>query len=143
MTNVDVTLPPLEGLPRTFPCPLCALGLDIRRSRSAKPYCVCNTCGIQLFFRGKKAIARLQDLVGREPAALAHAGVSVATFQVLERLRAQRGILASKRPLIFADEHLENAILGVEREIAQIEIRLDSIARGIPSDFDSTKTAAK
>lgn len=59
---------------------------------------------------------------------------------MLERLRAQRESLVNKRPLIFADNHLENAILAIEREITRIQVVLDALARGIPSDFDSQQT---
>lgn len=46
----------------TFPCPLCNLRLEIRRSKNRKPYCVCNSCGLQLFIRGKKGIEKLKAL---------------------------------------------------------------------------------
>jgi len=140
-TNVDVTLP--DGLPRIFLCPLCFTGLDVRGSRKGKPYCVCNTCGIQLFFRGKNAIELLRGLAERVAIEVPYASSSAATFELLERLRAQRERLVDKRPLILADKHLENAIVGVDREIARIEIQLDTIARGIANEFDQRKTATQ
>jgi DNA invertase Pin-like site-specific DNA recombinase len=129
----------------TFPCPLCAAPLDLRQSRSRKPYCVCNACGVQLFFRGKAGIARLRSFAERDRSVVAaqtSTSTALATFEMLERLRAQRETLVNRRPLIFADDHLENAILAIEREIARIEIRLDALARGIPSDSEPVHTAA-
>jgi predicted RNA-binding Zn-ribbon protein involved in translation (DUF1610 family) len=49
-----------------FPCPLCGLAMDIRISRRGKPYCHCDTCGIQLFFRGKNGIERLKQVLKSE-----------------------------------------------------------------------------
>jgi hypothetical protein len=100
---------------------------------------------VQLFFRGKKGIARLRDLAEREQfvkSAQVSTSAALATFELLERLRAQRKTLVSRRPLIFADDHLENAILAIDREIAQIEMRLDALARGIPSDSTAQKNVA-
>jgi hypothetical protein len=144
--NVNVTLGPPDGKARrTFPCPLCASGLELRESRREKPYCICNACGVQLFFRGKKGIARLHDLADRErfvKSAQASTSAALATFEMLERLRAQRETLVSRRPFLFADEHLENAIRAIDREMARIEIRLDALARGIPQDSEPSRNAA-
>jgi hypothetical protein len=99
---------------------------------------------VQLFFRGKKGIARLRDLADREQfvqSAQASTSAALAAFELLERLRAQRETLASRRPLIFADHHLENAILAIDREIARVEIRLNALAQGIPQDSEPIKTA--
>ena len=144
--NVNVTLGVADpAARRTFPCPLCAAGLDLRETRRQKPYCICNTCGVQLFFRGKKGIARLRALGDREQfvkSAQASTSAALATFEMLERLRAQRETLVSRRPLIFADNHLENAILAIDREITRVEIRLDALARGISQDSERIRTAA-
>jgi hypothetical protein len=101
---------------------------------------------VQLFFRGKKGIARLLELADREKSVVAaqtSTSTALTTFEMLERLRAQRESLANKRRLIFTDDGLENAILAIEREIARVEIVLDALARGIPSDLDPQKTAAR
>jgi len=144
--NVDVTLGrPDKRAHRTFPCPLCAAGLELRESRRQKPYCICNTCGVQLFFRGKKGIARLDDLAEREKAVMAaqiSTSTALATFEMLERLRAQRKTLEDRRPLIFADKNLENAILAIDREIARVEIHLDALARGITDHSESQANSA-
>ena len=146
MTNVDVTLRLVENENRrTFPCPLCAASLELRQSRSQKPYCVCNTCGVQLFVRGRKGIARLLELADRERSVVAaqtSTSAALATFETLERLRAQRESLANRRRLIFTDDGLENAILAVAREITRVEIVLDELARGIPSNLDAQKKAS-
>ena len=51
----------VDGKP--FPCPLCGGALPVRMSLKQKPCCLCNDCGIQLFFRGKAGIKRLHNLL--------------------------------------------------------------------------------
>ena len=75
--NVSVTdmagqSPNLED--KQFTCPLCYAGLLLKSSKKGKPYCVCNMCGIQIFFRGRAAIERLgrlamSGLIGSLPSA--------------------------------------------------------------------------
>src|SRR5262245_30674900 len=112
--NVYVTLgrhsPPIRG---TFPCPLCGSALELPQSRTNKPYSICNPCGIQIFFRGRSAIARLKAFLDRGKAGvipIAPAAPAVIAFGRLEQLRAQKNELEQRRPLIFADRDLENAI---------------------------------
>ena len=46
-----------------FPCPVCRLPLDVRQSKKAKPYVVCEQCGIQLFVRNPAGIRAFDRLV--------------------------------------------------------------------------------
>lgn len=48
----------------SLPCFLCHKELDLRISKTEKPYFVCEDCGIQIFVRGKRGIERLQQLLG-------------------------------------------------------------------------------
>ena len=130
--HVNVTLAGTKNAPKsTFPCPLCGAALDLRESRVRKPYCVCNSCGIQIFFRGKVGISRLNDLAvaGKAPAGVVFGGNKASlAFTRLEQLRAQRKQLEQKRPLIFADRDLENAITALDREIAEVQLAIDRLA---------------
>src|SRR5262245_6741682 len=55
-SNVNVTLQQTASARRrTFPCPLCGSALDLRRSRTDKPYSICDQCGIQIFFVAERA----------------------------------------------------------------------------------------
>jgi DNA-directed RNA polymerase subunit RPC12/RpoP len=47
-----------------LPCFLCRKQLDLRLSKTKKPYFVCEDCGMQIFVRGKRGIERLQQLLG-------------------------------------------------------------------------------
>jgi len=71
--NVNVTLahpnaPARKLLGKEFPCPLCGSSMPIRLTRKGKPYCHCNSCMIQVFFRGKASIQRLQEIIKENPA---------------------------------------------------------------------------
>ncbi len=57
---------PTEFQDKTFPCPLCEEPLDIRMSTKARPYVICNDCGLQLFIRYDKGIKRLKKLLKRQ-----------------------------------------------------------------------------
>lgn len=45
-----------------FPCPLCTRALDVRQSKKAKPYVVCDGCGMQMFVRMESGIGKLTNL---------------------------------------------------------------------------------
>jgi DNA-directed RNA polymerase subunit RPC12/RpoP len=50
---------------RRFPCPICSMPQDVRGSKKGKPYITCNTCGVQVFIRGKVGIAEFNKLLER------------------------------------------------------------------------------
>ena len=134
--NVNVTLDPLwEAFPellwKEFPCPVCAAGLPILISKAKKPYCVCNDCGIQLFFRGKAGISRLRKLA-RNGILISSTGESashgITLLNRLEQLKLQRRDLVFKRPLIFPDSNVENAIDLVDAEIESVQGELAQLA---------------
>ena len=135
-THVKVTLRGEQNAPKsTFPCPLCGAPLELRESRVRKPYSVCNSCGIQIFFRGKTAISRLKELgsAGKSPAgSVFGANTATSAFARLEQLRAQKKQLEQKRPLIFADRDLENAISAADKEIAEAQTALAQLASERP-----------
>lgn len=118
---------------KQFPCPLCGISLAIRLSRTQKPYCVCDACGIQLFFRGKKGIRRLEELIESETlisGAEANASGAVTLYNRLRQLKAQREELERKQGIIFRDPDLDNAISLVDREIERVQAELEHSARG-------------
>jgi len=81
--NVNVTLDK-----RTFPCPLCAAPLDVRRTFRDKPYCVCQSCGVQIFFRGTKGISRLRKLLDEHERLIGRPRRSIDIGRIAE-MRAQ------------------------------------------------------
>jgi hypothetical protein len=142
--NVNVTLDPLgEALPeilgKEFPCPVCGAGLPILISKTNKPYCTCNSCGIQLFIRGKLGISRLRKLallgilISSSGESASH---GITLLNRLEQLSLQRRDLIFKRPLIFADSNVENAIDLVDAEIESVQGELAQIASSKRKESD-------
>jgi len=113
---------PFSGM--KFPCCLCSANLDIKISKTGKPYCTCETCGIQTFFRGKTAISRLKSLLNRSDFA---AGNSPGTVQGLilwnkiVQLKNQKTELEAKQGLIIRDPDLANLISAVDNEIKRVQ----------------------
>jgi hypothetical protein len=134
--NVNVTLEPdPEGNPfagEKFPCPICGTGLDIRLSRKQKPYCVCDSCQLQLFVRGKTGIHRLREIlnarmliVGQE----SETDKALTLYNHIQQLRGRKKELEGKQGLIFHDEALDSAIRAVDNEIERVQGELDKLGR--------------
>jgi len=116
--NVNVTLVPFEGALQEltgmeFPCPICGAGLLIQPSKTKKPYCTCNQCGVQLFVRGKEGIRRLREMAvagilvcGKEEGA----SYGIRLYNRLEQLELQKDNLKWKRGIFLQNEDVENAI---------------------------------
>lgn len=131
-TNVNVTLLPVEDLFRRakFPCPLCGLALDVRISRRNKPYCHCDGCGVQIFFRGKPGIERLKDIVETDMLLCGKdsgASRAITLYNRLMRLKTQKEDLNAKQGILSTDPDLENAIAVVEKEVARIQAELEAL----------------
>ena len=129
--NVDVTLAPSPSPEpaRFFPCPLCATQLDVRHTFRHKPYCVCQSCGVQIFFRGARGISRLRKLLDEHKRLIGGpATPAVAAFNQLEQLRTEKSELERRRPLIFSDADLENAIAAIERDTVRVRAILSDLS---------------
>lgn len=48
-----------------FPCPVCATPQAVRITKKDKPYITCNSCGVQVFVRGRLGIDEFNRLVER------------------------------------------------------------------------------
>ncbi|PYV67843.1 MAG: hypothetical protein DMG96_38120 [Acidobacteria bacterium] len=54
----------LEGVwMAKMPCFLCSKELKLRRDKHKKPYFVCDSCGVQIFVRGRQGIENLEELI--------------------------------------------------------------------------------
>ncbi|HET9265159.1 MAG TPA: hypothetical protein VFO14_19055 [Vicinamibacterales bacterium] len=58
---------------------------------------------------------------------------SVSVFNQLEQLRSQKSELERRRPFIFSDADLENAIAAIDRELE----RLQAILRDLSGESKS------
>lgn len=117
--NVNVTLAKEQFAGKPFPCPVCGESLLMRVAQTGKPYCHCDECGIQMFFRGAAGIRRLRRLL--DDSSLT-SGASRATlfYNRLQQLKEQKQKLEEQQGFVFADPDLERAIEKLEIEIALV-----------------------
>ena len=94
-----------------LPCFLCSQKLRLRRDKHGKPYFVCESCGVQIFVRGRQGIENLRQLMEildehdfpfREHARVLHEIQAVLTEvrgleKELEKLDSALDLLASDR----------------------------------------------
>lgn len=136
LANVNVTLG-LSGsgrewlLGKEFPCPVCGAAMPVRLTFKKKPYCHCSSCVLQIFFRGKLAIQRLEEiiksgvLISGSDSVTDHA---VSLYNRLQMLKTQKLRLEEKRALFFSDDDLEKTILVFKNEIERVQNCLRNIA---------------
>src|SRR5260221_2057591 len=107
--NVNVTLDGDAFAGKPFPCPVCGESLPLRVAQTGKPYCHCDSCGLQLFFRGKTGIQKLKALLSKH---VLTAGTSRATILCnrLQQLKQQKHRLEANQGLIFRDPDLDRTI---------------------------------
>ncbi len=53
----------LNGKKRMFPCPVYTEPREVRETKKAKPYLVCDPCGVQVFVRGPGGIGEFNRLL--------------------------------------------------------------------------------
>jgi hypothetical protein len=119
----------LQG--REFPCPLCGMGLEIRLTRKQKPYCVCNSCGNQIFFRGKTGIRRLRELINTRRLIVgieSETDKALVLYNHIQQLRGRKKLLEEKQGIIFPDKALEATIRAVDKEIERVQGELEKLA---------------
>lgn len=135
--NVNVTLRRFERIHNEFagwefPCPVCTAGLPLLVSKRGKPYCTCNDCGMQIFFRREKGISRLRRMA-RDGILISarddSAARGIALLNRLERLKLQKRDLEKRRGIIFADENIENTISLIDAEMQTVQGELAKAAR--------------
>lgn len=110
--------PAFEG--KQFACPLCYQALPLKPSKKGKPYCTCDDCGIQIFFRGKTAIERLERLFSEEVSLDSSDAADTDAIQarldalVLEKLELEEELGDRQDPT------LEDRIARLEAQIEEL-----------------------
>jgi hypothetical protein len=137
--NVNVTLAHTGRqesalLGKQFPCCVCGTRMEIRftQKKNSKPYCVCINCGIQIFFRGKAGISRLNKIIENElfiTGKDSNASVATVLFNRIQVLKSQKADLEVKQGLIIRDSDLKNAIRAIEIEIERAQRELGKLGR--------------
>jgi hypothetical protein len=123
--------PPNPFLGASFPCCLCSVSLEVKRSKKNKPYCTCLECGIQIFFRGKLSISRLITILELNKSC---GGSSPKTVQGLilwnkiNQLKEKKTELQAKQGLIIVDRDLDNLIRTVDNELKSFQRELAKLS---------------
>ncbi len=130
--NVNVTLKTggFEG--KVFPCPVCGAAHKIRVACTGKPYFHCDPCGIQLFFRGRRGITRLRELLNSETLIAGNesrASTAVILYNRLQQLEADKREFQRKQNMFFRNKDLDSAIAAVESEMGNVRAELRETAR--------------
>ena len=113
---------------KLFPCPLCGLGMEIRIARTGKPYCHCDICAIQLFFRGREGIRRLHKIL-ESGGLISGANLkAIVLYNRIQKLKADKRELEKKQGILFRNRDLENAITVVQAEIESVQLQLEKIS---------------
>ena len=119
-----------------MPCVLCSKELELRRDKHKKPYFVCDSCGVQIFVRGRQGIENLEELIKtlrerdfpfREHARVLHEIQAVLTEirgveKEIEKLDSGFDVFASdrrvkdkKRARKSLDTRIETLLVQLER----------------------------
>jgi len=92
-------------------------------------------CGIQIFFRGRVGIARLEAILEDQmlvTGAWSGTNTPELLFNRIQYLKQRKSELKRKQRLLFPDPDLENAIGAVHKEIERVQGELDKMANGRP-----------
>ena len=105
---------------RRFPCPICSMPQDVRGSKKGKPYVTCNTCGVQVFVRGKVGIAAFDKLLDRAKAE----GTFARVNEIIRRYRVRCGACGSEfwiEPRLIVTSMFDGSLKGVRCPNAKCE----------------------
>ena len=120
-----------------IPCILCGRLLEIRISKTEKPYLICNPCGMQIFVRYKSGVQKLCHLVQEfqqtDSGFFEWHDSSLELISLLSRmneLRDKKHELVESKSItdhLFPKKGLEHAENAIESELKQLHKRLRKI----------------
>ena len=118
-----------------IPCFLCTEELAQRNDKNHKPYFICDSCGVQIFVRGRQGIKNLAELIStlkeRDFPFQEHAHT---LYEIQALLTEIRGIekeiksMDSVLDILFTNEHKERARELLNKRIETLLGHLDFIA---------------
>ena len=120
---------------KVVPCFLCSQQLTQRKDKNAKPYFVCDPCGVQIFVRGRQGIKNLDQLLAtlrehdfpfREHAAVLYEIQAVLTE--IRGIKEEINKLDSLLEIFTNDAHKKRARKLLNKRIATLLRRLQQIA---------------
>jgi len=118
-----------------IPCFLCSQELRLRRDKHEKPYFVCDSCGMQIFVRGRQGIENLAQLIKtmrerdfpfREHARVLHEIQAVLTElrgveKEIEKLDSVLDVFASDRSIKDKTRVKKSLNARIENLLSQLE----------------------
>lgn len=120
-----------------IPCFLCIQELTQRTDKNRKPYFICDSCGVQIFIRGRQGIKNLSQLIAtlreRDFAFREH---MTTLYDIQGILTEIRGIekeidsLSSVIDIVITNERKERTRELLKKRIETLLARLDLIAIG-------------
>jgi DNA-directed RNA polymerase subunit RPC12/RpoP len=122
---------------KVIPCFLCSQELIERRDKHAKPYFICDPCGVQIFVRGRQGIRNLAELLAtlrehdfpfREHAAVLHEIQAVLTE--IRGIKEEIAKLDSLLDIFSDDRFKKRARKLLNQRIESLLARLEQIAEG-------------
>lgn len=120
---------------KVIPCFLCSQELTQRKDKHAKPYFVCDPCGVQIFVRGRQGIKNLDQLLAtlrehdfpfREHAAVLYEIQALLTE--IRGIKEEISKLDSLLELFTSDAHKKRARKLLNKRIETLLRRLQRIA---------------
>jgi DNA-directed RNA polymerase subunit RPC12/RpoP len=127
-----------------IPCFLCSQELRLRRDKHEKPYFICDSCGMQIFVRGRRGIENLAQLIKtlreRDFPFREHARVLHEIQAVLTEIRGvEKEIekINSVFDVFVSDRHLRDKKRARQSLDARIETLLMKLERIAHSDAQS------
>lgn len=119
-----------------IPCFLCTEELAQRNDKNQKPYFICDSCGVQIFVRGRQGIKNLAQLIAtlkeRDFSFREHAQTLHEIQAVLTEIRGIENeikVMDSVLDILFTNEHKERARELLNKRIETLLDRLELIAQ--------------
>ncbi len=114
------------NIEKIISCPTCKQALIERKSKTNKPYFVCDDCEVQIFIRGKRGIARLHGEMktSDSPAEALVEELQLRIKTSKEQLRAVQG-----REGILSELWPSGEQLGIMKQIKIYKVELERIQK--------------
>jgi hypothetical protein len=114
-----------------FPCFLCGEKRELRQSKKAKPYFICDPCGVQAFIRKDAGVRKLQDMqnpLRRLPKKVQKPNKVLEIIQGMDDLKQKLAEIENEggiRDFFISDETRELQKAALLAEIKKAELRLN------------------
>jgi transcription elongation factor Elf1 len=113
--------------PKKFSCPVCGELCEVKNSKKEKPYYFCDSCGVQVFIRGKDGVNRFMEFVEndelfktiKDQNAFSNSQVLKLNKRI-NLIKIQISNLKAKVP-IFGSDGIKNQINELNRKLLELE----------------------